>query len=60
MQEKDVFSPKPVPKPPYRKIRDRKVQVDGVTYQIGIFLPQEGTGSLESRLLRLMEGGPDQ
>lgn len=39
----------------YRKCREKEVQLDGVTYQVNLFLPTKGTGSLESRLLRLME-----
>lgn len=50
----------PVPEPPYRKVRDKEIQLDGVTYQVGLFLPTTGNGSLESRLLRLMEGALDQ
>ncbi len=54
------FPQKPVPEASCRKARDMEVQLDGVTYQVGSFLPKAGTGSLESRLLRLMEGGLDQ
>lgn len=56
----NISSHPPVPEPPYRKVRDREVQLDGVTNQVGIFLPTKGNGSLESRLLRLMEGALDQ
>ena len=39
----------------YCKCWEKEVQLDGVTYQVNLFLPTKGTGSLESRLLRLME-----
>lgn len=58
---KEKIPPKvPAPEPPYRKVWDKEVQLDGVTYQVGLFLPTRGNDSLESRLLRLMEGALDQ
>lgn len=45
-----------VPEPSCRRVLERKITLGGVAYQVGIFLPREGTGSLETRLLRLMEG----
>lgn len=59
MQE-NISHKAPVPEPPYRKVRDKEVPLDGVTYQVGLFFPTEGNGSLESRLLRLMEGALDK
>ena len=55
MQDK-LSGDKFVPEPPCQQVRERKVTLDGVTYQVGVFLPREGTGCLEAKLLRLMEG----
>ena len=49
-----------VPEPPCRKVRDKEVQLDGVTYRVRLYIPTKGNGSLESRLLRLMEGALDK
>ena len=58
---KENNSPKtPAPEPPYRKVRDKEVQLDGVTYRVRLYVPTKGNGSLESRLLRLMEGALDK
>ena len=32
-----------------------EIQKGGATFQVNLYLPTTGTGSLESRLLRLME-----
>lgn len=58
---KERIPPKaPVPEPPYRKVRDKEIYLDGVAYHVGLFLSTKGNGSLESRLLRLMEGALEE
>ena len=46
-----------VPEQQYQKLREKTIQLDGVTYQLGLYAPTEGEGSVKSRLIRLMERG---
>ena len=43
----------------YQKLQEKTIQLDGVTYQLGLYAPTKGEGSVKSRLTRLMERGSE-
>lgn len=43
----------------YQKLQEKTIRLDGVTYQLGLYAPTKGDGSVKSRLTRLMERGSE-
>lgn len=43
----------------YQKLQEKTIQLDGVTYQLELYAPTKGDGSVKSRLTRLMERGAE-
>ena len=43
----------------YQKLQEKTIRLDGVTYQLGLYAPTKGEGSVKSRLTRLMERGAE-
>ena len=41
----------------YQELQEKTIQTDGVTYQLGLYAPTEGEGSVKLRLTHLMERG---
>ena len=42
-----------------KKLQEKTIRLDGVTYQLGLYAPTKGEGSVKSRLTRLMERGAE-
>ena len=43
----------------YQKLQEKTIQLDGVTYRLGLYAPTKGEGNVTSRLARLMERGSE-